>query len=69
MFGAGTACLVCPIGRILHKNKTTGEFENLEIPTMESQGNKLDVMQRFYETIVDIQYGKMARPNWIRIVE
>jgi len=65
MFGAGTACVVSPVGRILHKNKTTGQYDELLIPTMESKPN---LMQRFYETIMDIQYGRLDQPGWTRIV-
>ncbi|KAM4037691.1 branched-chain-amino-acid aminotransferase, cytosolic isoform 2-T2 [Anomaloglossus baeobatrachus] len=49
MFGAGTACVVCPVGRILYKN------ENLDIPTNE---NKLAA--RFLKELTDIQYGRTA---------
>lgn len=52
IFGAGTACIVSPVGRILYKNKKTQEYENLIIPTMEAKPN---VMQRLYDTIIDIQ--------------
>ncbi|XP_044137245.1 branched-chain-amino-acid aminotransferase, cytosolic-like [Bufo gargarizans] len=47
MFGSGTACVVCPVGKILYKN------ENLEIPTM---GNKL--AGRVLKELTDIQYGR-----------
>jgi len=63
VFGAGTACVVSPIGRILYK--TSAGYENLMIPTMESTAN---VMQRFYEAIVDIQYGRTARPEWVHVI-
>ncbi|XP_073400116.1 branched-chain-amino-acid aminotransferase, cytosolic isoform X2 [Dendrobates tinctorius] len=49
MFGAGTACVVCPVGRILYKD------ENLDIPTNE---NKLAA--RFLKELTDIQYGRTA---------
>uniref|UniRef100_A0A1I7Y794 Branched-chain-amino-acid aminotransferase n=1 Tax=Steinernema glaseri TaxID=37863 RepID=A0A1I7Y794_9BILA len=65
MFGAGTACVVSPVGRILHKNKATGDYSELLIPTMESKPN---LMQKFYETIMDIQYGRVEQPGWTRIV-
>ena len=66
IFGAGTACVVSPVGHILYKNPSTGQFENLEIPTMTSKSN---VMQRFYQQIMDIQYGRIDYPEWVRIVE
>jgi hypothetical protein len=52
MFGTGTACAVSPIGRIVYRNVETGAYEELLIPTLSSGA---DVMQRFYETIMDIQ--------------
>lgn len=57
MFGTGTACAVSPIGRILYRkgqNENGGIYEQLHIPTLTSGA---DVMQRFYETIMDIQVG------------
>ena len=51
MFGAGTACVVAPVNKILYKNKATKEYENLHIPTMEAQPN---LMMRFYKAINDI---------------
>ena len=37
----------------------------LEIPTM---ANKPNLMQRFYEGISDIQYGRVEHPTWVREV-
>uniref|UniRef100_A0A914XSQ7 Branched-chain-amino-acid aminotransferase n=1 Tax=Panagrolaimus superbus TaxID=310955 RepID=A0A914XSQ7_9BILA len=65
VFGAGTACVVSPVDRILYKNQKTKEYEEFLIPTMES---KPDIMQRLYDTIVDIQYGKIEWPGWTRTV-
>uniref|UniRef100_A0A1I7W701 Branched-chain-amino-acid transaminase n=1 Tax=Heterorhabditis bacteriophora TaxID=37862 RepID=A0A1I7W701_HETBA len=56
MFGAGTACVVCPVGQILYNNRK-GSYETLQIPTMQ---NKPNLMQRFYETINDIQQTSIA---------
>ncbi|XP_066446877.1 branched-chain-amino-acid aminotransferase, cytosolic isoform X2 [Eleutherodactylus coqui] len=56
MFGAGTACVVCPVGKILYKN------ENLEIPAKE---NKLAT--RFLKELTDIQYGRTAS-EWTVLV-
>ncbi|CAD5221931.1 unnamed protein product [Bursaphelenchus xylophilus] len=64
IFGAGTACIVSPVGRILYHNKETNEYEDLFIPTM-TAGN---VMQRLYDTILDIQYGRIEKPGWMREV-
>uniref|UniRef100_A0AC34F9B0 Branched-chain-amino-acid aminotransferase n=1 Tax=Panagrolaimus sp. ES5 TaxID=591445 RepID=A0AC34F9B0_9BILA len=66
VFGAGTACVVCPVDKILYKNQKTKKHEELLIPTMES---KPDVMKRLYDTIVDIQYGRREWPGWTRIVD
>ncbi|EMP25020.1 Branched-chain-amino-acid aminotransferase, cytosolic, partial [Chelonia mydas] len=46
MFGAGTACVVCPISKILYKGK------NLHIPTME---NGPQLATRFLNQLTDIQ--------------
>ncbi|XP_042325207.1 branched-chain-amino-acid aminotransferase, cytosolic isoform X1 [Sceloporus undulatus] len=49
MFGAGTACVVCPISTILYLG------ENLHIPTME---NGPQIATRFLNQLSDIQYGR-----------
>ncbi|NXT55873.1 BCAT1 protein, partial [Pluvianellus socialis] len=49
MFGAGTACIVCPISKILYKGK------HLHIPTME---NGPQLTTRFLNKLSDIQYGR-----------
>ncbi|XP_061494414.1 branched-chain-amino-acid aminotransferase, cytosolic isoform X1 [Rhineura floridana] len=49
MFGAGTACVVCPISTILYLG------ENLHIPTME---NGPQMATRFLNQLGDIQYGR-----------
>jgi len=66
IFGAGTACVVSPVGRILYRNPNTNQYEDLLIPTMTSKAN---VMQRFYDTIMDIQYGRIDMPEWTTLVE
>ncbi|CAL2050755.1 unnamed protein product [Caenorhabditis brenneri] len=63
MFGSGTACVVSPVGKILYHNKITDEYEELHIPTMAS---KYGVMQKFYNTINDIQYGRIIKDGWMR---
>ena len=77
MFGAGTACVVCPIEHILYKDK------DLYIPTMDSGA---EVASRCYQELTDIQvsmslnsclhfncickstgpyiYGKLSWPNY-----
>ncbi|GMT06466.1 hypothetical protein PENTCL1PPCAC_28640, partial [Pristionchus entomophagus] len=61
MFGAGTACVVSPVGKIVYHNRKADRYETWNIPTMESKPN---LMQRFYEHINDIQYGRIDRPGW-----
>uniref|UniRef100_A0AC35U4S6 Branched-chain-amino-acid aminotransferase n=1 Tax=Rhabditophanes sp. KR3021 TaxID=114890 RepID=A0AC35U4S6_9BILA len=65
VFGSGTACVVSPVGKILHKNQATGSYDEIIIPTMASKNN---VMQRLYDSIMDIQYGRVDVPGWTRIV-
>jgi len=49
MFGAGTACIVCPIERIIYEGK------NLNIPTMT---NGAPVTTKFLNELTDIQFGR-----------
>ncbi|CAD5215964.1 unnamed protein product [Bursaphelenchus okinawaensis] len=65
IFGAGTACVVSPVGRILYRNKETNEYEDIFIPTM-TAGN---LMQRLYSTMTDIHYGRIEKPEWTRVVD
>ncbi|OCT86014.1 hypothetical protein XELAEV_18019708mg [Xenopus laevis] len=55
MFGAGTACVVCPVSRVSYKNK------DFHIPTMEN-GPKM--AKRFLQELTDIQYGR-APSDWM----
>lgn len=58
VFGAGTACVVCPVGSLLYKGKT------YHIPTME---NGPDLAKRFYKELTDIQYGRQPS-KWAPVV-
>lgn len=58
IFGAGTACVVCPVGRIHYLN------EDLIIPTLE---HKESLTMRFLKTLTDIQYGKIPH-EWAVLV-
>lgn len=58
-FGAGTACIVCPIDSILYKDT------NYEIPTMTSGGK---IMNKIMNNLLDIQYGRTAH-EWGHLVE
>lgn len=55
VFGAGTACVVCPVNRVTYGDRA------LHIPTMEN-GPKLAT--RFLTTLNDIQYGHVSKPEW-----
>ncbi|XP_069764560.1 branched-chain-amino-acid aminotransferase, cytosolic isoform X4 [Narcine bancroftii] len=59
MFGSGTACIVCPVGRILYKG------ENLHIPTMDN-GPKL--ARQLMDTLSNIQAepGDKSLREWKR---
>ena len=59
VFGAGTACVVCPVNRVTYGDRT------LHIPTMEN-GPKLAT--RFLETLNGIQYGTISKPEWQMVV-
>ncbi|XP_023204763.1 branched-chain-amino-acid aminotransferase, cytosolic-like isoform X1 [Xiphophorus maculatus] len=58
VFGAGTACVVCPVGNLLYKGKT------YQIPTMQ---NGPDLAKRFYKELTDIQYGRKPS-EWAPVV-
>ncbi|CAL8288017.1 unnamed protein product [Boreogadus saida] len=58
VFGAGTACVVCPVGSLLYKDKT------YQIPTMQ---NGPDLAKRFYKELTDMQYGR-KQSDWAPLV-
>ncbi|XP_030645500.1 branched-chain-amino-acid aminotransferase, mitochondrial isoform X2 [Chanos chanos] len=58
VFGAGTACVVCPVGSLLYKGQM------YQIPTMK---NGPDLAKRFYKELTDIQYGRKQR-DWAPLV-
>lgn len=55
VFGAGTACVVCPVARILYQG------QNVEL-NMEQEDT---VTQRFYKELLDIQYGRTKHHPWV----
>ncbi|CAH1258913.1 BCAT2 [Branchiostoma lanceolatum] len=59
LFGAGTACVVCPIDRILYGEK------DLHIPTMDTGAV---VCRRLYQELTDIQFGRVSH-EWVRRIE
>ncbi|GMS96411.1 hypothetical protein PENTCL1PPCAC_18586 [Pristionchus entomophagus] len=62
-FGAGTAAVVAPCSQIVYVEKPNQEPVKIDIP---EQANPL--YRRLHETITGIQYGKIDRPEWIRVV-
>ncbi|XP_017565868.1 branched-chain-amino-acid aminotransferase, mitochondrial [Pygocentrus nattereri] len=58
VFGAGTACVVCPVGSLLYKGQT------YQIPTMQ---NGPELATRFFKELTDIQYGRIKR-DWSPVV-
>uniref|UniRef100_A0A915DD79 Branched-chain-amino-acid aminotransferase n=1 Tax=Ditylenchus dipsaci TaxID=166011 RepID=A0A915DD79_9BILA len=65
MFGSGTAAVVTPIGRILHRKPKDGSIEELMIPTV---CNGQNLTSRLLRTIRAIQRGKIEKPEWITLV-
>uniref|UniRef100_A0A0B7BCQ2 Branched-chain-amino-acid aminotransferase n=2 Tax=Arion vulgaris TaxID=1028688 RepID=A0A0B7BCQ2_9EUPU len=59
VFGAGTACVVCPVKKIVFKG------EDLNIQTSD---DATSLTQRFFKTINDIHYYHKAN-NWMEAVE
>ncbi|CAG0900406.1 unnamed protein product [Darwinula stevensoni] len=53
IFGAGTACIVCPVNKIYYQKDV------LEIPTMD---HPFPLNQRFLKDLQDIQYGQVKHP-------
>ncbi|XP_062918830.1 branched-chain-amino-acid aminotransferase, cytosolic-like [Mobula hypostoma] len=58
IFGSGTACVVCPVSRILYLG------QNYHIPTME---NGPEIAKRFLKELTDIQYGRKSS-EWTKLV-
>nr|KAG5709083.1 hypothetical protein BaRGS_028539 [Batillaria attramentaria] len=58
IFGAGTACVVCPVEKILYKG------QELNIPTMVDA----KLTNRFFSQLTDIQYGHIPHA-WMEPVE
>ncbi|CAL8238381.1 unnamed protein product, partial [Merluccius merluccius] len=58
LFGSGTACLVCPVGRVLYQG------ENLHIPCQDSSGL---LSTRLTKELKDIQYGRIPS-DWAILV-
>jgi branched-chain amino acid aminotransferase len=55
VFGAGTACVVCPVNKVTYGDRV------LEIPTMDDGA---PLATRFLNTLNDIQYGNSSREGW-----
>jgi len=56
IFGAGTACVVCPVGSISYMDR---EFK---IPQAESS-----LSERFRKVMGDIHYGRLSHPWAVKI--
>lgn len=59
MFGAGTACVVCPVHSISYLG------EELLIPTLEQEK---PIYEQLRITMTDIQYGKIDHP-WALVID
>jgi len=55
IFGAGTACIVCPVKEIIYEGKA------YHIPTMDDGA---PLTNRFLKTLTDIQYG-VVESDWV----
>lgn len=53
MFGAGTACIVCPVERVRYMER------DIHIPTPEGDAS---LSHRILSTLSDIQYGRIEHP-------
>ncbi|CAJ0569956.1 unnamed protein product, partial [Mesorhabditis spiculigera] len=60
LFFTGTAVVMSPIGEIVYRPKD-GNVVRLPIPTMTAEPK---IMQRLFNAIVDIQYGRVEVPGW-----
>eukprot|EP00127_Corallochytrium_limacisporum_P006326 Clim_evm37s225 gene=Clim_evmTU37s225 len=56
MFGCGTACIISPIEEIFYNDKT------YKVPC--GDGVAGPMAMKLLDTIQDIQYGRMERPDW-----
>ena len=55
VFGAGTACVVCPVNRVTYEDRV------LDIPTMD---NGPALATKFLNTLNDLQYGRQKLADW-----
>ena len=55
MFGAGTACVVNPVGEIYYKRTES----LIKVPTIEQN---TPVYARLFKALTDIQYGRLQHP-------
>ncbi|KAL3053506.1 hypothetical protein OYC64_005942, partial [Pagothenia borchgrevinki] len=56
VFGAGTACVVCPVGSLLYRETT------YQVPTMQN-----GLAKRFHKELTDMQYGRKSS-EWAPVV-
>lgn len=64
MFGAGTACIVCPISSIQLKDGTKIKIPHFDITQLAESKDQADraLTRRILKSITDIQYGKVRHP-------
>lgn len=63
VFGCGTACVISPVDKIVHRRGK--QLEELYIPTMKSE---LALYARITKSITDIQYGIVGHPWSLEVV-
>jgi hypothetical protein len=54
------------VDRIIYRDEKRSRIEQFKIPTMNAEA---DMMHRFYEALTDIKYGRVERPEWVRLVD
>lgn len=62
IFGAGTACIVCPISSIHVKGGPTLRVPHSDMTTHYDPNNSTLLTSRILKAITDIQYGKIQHP-------
>ncbi|GMS94058.1 hypothetical protein PENTCL1PPCAC_16233, partial [Pristionchus entomophagus] len=65
LFCTGTPSVVAPCEQIVYKAKPNEEPVAIDIP---EQRDAKPLFERLRETTTGIQYGKVDRPEWVRIV-
>ncbi|KAF8371683.1 hypothetical protein PRIPAC_78112 [Pristionchus pacificus] len=66
VFCSGTASVVMPCDRIVYKQKPYEDPVEMSVPC---QADGESLYKKLHEAITGIQYGKIDRPEWTRIVK